>query len=135
MSNQKKTIAMILFLFSGLISLVFQVAWLKMLLNVFGGTVWAAGTLLTTFMTGLAIGGWLFGRIADRTPSPLRLYGFMEGFIGLYGMLTLVVFSKLPYVYIPLYRLCGGGSELYYPGHPLAGNPRRNGPLFWQRTI
>lgn len=73
MSNQKKTVAMILFVFSGLISLVFQVAWLKMLLTVFGSTVWAAGTLLTTFMAGLAIGSWLFGRIADRTPSPLRL--------------------------------------------------------------
>lgn len=112
MSNGKKTVAMVLFLFSGLISLVFQVAWLKMLLNVFGSTVWAAGTLLTTFMAGLAIGSWLFGRIADRTPSPLRLYGFMEGFIGLYGMLTLVVFGKLSYVYIPLYRLCGGDNML-----------------------
>ncbi|MDQ1355336.1 MAG: spermidine synthase [Acidobacteriota bacterium] len=112
MNSQKKTIAMILFLFSGLISLVFQVAWLKMLLNVFGSTVWAAGTLLTTFMAGLAIGSWLFGRIADRTPSPLRLYGIIEGIIGLYGILTLVVFSKLPYVYIPLYRLCGGDNVL-----------------------
>lgn len=36
----------------------------------------------------------------------------MEGFIGLYGILTLVVFSKLPYVYIPLYRLCGGDNVL-----------------------
>jgi spermidine synthase len=112
MSNLKKIVAMVLFLFSGIISLVFQVAWLKMLLNVFGSTVWAASTLLTAFMAGLAIGSWLFGRIADRSASPLRLYGYMEGFIGLYGLLTILVFTKLPYVYIPIYRLCGGDNVL-----------------------
>lgn len=110
MRTKKKTIVMTLFLFSGLISLIFQVAWLKMLLTVFGSTVWAAATLLTTFMAGLAIGSWLFGRIADRTASPLRLYGFLEGFIGLYGILTLFIFSKLPALYIPLYQLCGGDN-------------------------
>ncbi|NIM16067.1 MAG: hypothetical protein GTO45_29040 [Candidatus Aminicenantes bacterium] len=110
--NYKKLAAMLLFLLSGLISLVFQVAWLKMLLLVFGNTVWAVGTLLTAFMAGLALGSWLFGRIADRTGSPLRLYGILEGFIGLYGLLTLVVFAKLHVIYIPLYSLSGGDNML-----------------------
>ncbi|MCP5108381.1 MAG: hypothetical protein GY950_33650, partial [bacterium] len=100
----------VLFLFSGLISLVFQVVWLKMLLPIFGNTVWAVGTLLTVFMAGLAIGSWLFGRIADRTGSPLRLYGLLEGFIGLYGLLTLVLFGKLHLLYIPLYSVSGGDN-------------------------
>lgn len=108
----KKPLAMTLFLLSGLISLVFQVVWLKMLLPVFGNTVWAVGTLLTTFMAGLALGSWLFGRIADRTGSPLRLYGILEGFIGLYGVLTLLIFSKLHLLYIPLYSLSGGDNLL-----------------------
>jgi spermidine synthase len=110
--NYKKVVAMLLFLLSGFISLVFQVGWLKMLLNVFGNTVWAASTLLTAFMAGLAIGSWLFGRIADRTGSPLRLYGFLEGFIGIYGIFTLLVFNKLHLVYIPLYDLSGGDNVI-----------------------
>jgi len=111
-NRYKKPLAMLLFLLSGLISLVFQVIWLKMLLPVFGNTVWAAGTLLTTFMAGLALGSWFFGRIADRTGSPLRLYGILEGFIGLYGLLTLVIFSKLHLLYIPLYSFSGGDNML-----------------------
>lgn len=111
-NNSKKAIAMLLFLFSGLISLIFQVAWLKMLLPVFGNTVWAASTLLTTFMTGLALGSWLFGRIADRVPSPLRLYGWLEGFIGIFGVLTPFIFSNLHHVYIPLYHLSGGDNVM-----------------------
>lgn len=108
--KSKKIIGMILFLFSGMVSLVFQVSWLKMLLPVFGNTVWAASTLLTAFMAGLAIGGWLFGRIADRTGSPLKLYGILEGFIGIYGLLTPLIFSKLHLLYIPLYSLTGGDN-------------------------
>jgi spermidine synthase len=60
--------------------------------------------------SGLAIGSWLFGRIADRSGSPLKLYGLVEGFIGLYGLFTLALFAKLPLVYIPLYRLSGGDN-------------------------
>jgi spermidine synthase len=110
--NYKKAAAMTLFLLSGLISLIFQVAWLKMLVTTFGNTVWAVSTLLTTFMAGLAIGSWLFGRIADRTGSPLRLYGILEGFIGLYGIVTPLIFSKLHVLYIPLYSAGGGDNVI-----------------------
>ena len=109
-NSYKKAAAMTLFLLSGLISLIFQVAWLKMLVTTFGNTVWAVSTLLTTFMAGLAIGSWLFGRIADRTGSPLRLYGILEGFIGLYGIITPLIFSKLHVLYIPLYSAVGGDN-------------------------
>jgi spermidine synthase len=110
--STQKPIAFVLFFCSGLLSLIFQVVWLKKLVLVFGNTVWAVSTLLTAFMAGLAIGSWLFGRIADRSGSPLRLYGLVEGFIGLYGLFTLALFAKLPLVYIPLYRLSGGDNAV-----------------------
>lgn len=108
--KNQKPIALTLFLFSGFLSLIFQVVWLKKLVLVFGNTVWAVSTLLTAFMAGLAIGSWLFGRIADRSGSPLKLYGFLEGFIGLYGILTLLIFSNLYVLYVPLYSLSGGDN-------------------------
>ncbi len=108
----QKPIALTLFFFSGLISLIFQVVWLKKLVLVFGNTVWAVSTLLTAFMGGLAIGSWLFGRIADRTASPLKVYGILEGFIGCYGIASLLIFNKLPLLYVPLYSLSGGDNVM-----------------------
>jgi spermidine synthase len=111
MKNKKqKPVALMLFFFSGLLSLIFQVVWLKKLVLVFGNTVWAVSTLLTAFMAGLAIGSWLFGRIADRSGAPLKLYGMLEGFIGLYGITTLAIFSKLYILYVPFYALSGGDT-------------------------
>ncbi len=105
-------IAFVLFFFSGFLSLIFQVVWLKKLVLVFGNTVWAVSTLLTAFMAGLAIGSWIFGRVADRIDAPLKLYGILEGVIGVYGLLTLLLFSKLPLLYIPIYRLLGGDNAI-----------------------
>ncbi|MCP4403020.1 MAG: hypothetical protein GY801_37660 [bacterium] len=109
-AKQQQAIVFLLFFFSGLLSLIFQVVWLKKLVLVFGNTVWAVSTLLTAFMAGLALGSRLFGRIADRSGSPFKLYGFLEGIIGGYGLLTLLLFSKLPLLYVPLYALCGGDN-------------------------
>jgi len=105
-------IAKILFLFSGIISLTFQVIWLKKLVLIFGNTVWAVSTLVTTFMAGLALGSWLFGRIADRVRQPLRWYGILEGVIGIYGMLTPILFGLVTKAYIPLYAISGGDNVL-----------------------
>lgn len=71
------------FFLSGATGLVYEVLWIRMLGLVFGHTVFAITTVLTAFMAGLGLGSFLFGRIADRHRHLLRLYGLLEGGIGL----------------------------------------------------
>lgn len=68
----------LLFLLSGFSALVYQIAWLRLLGLVFGVTVYAASTVLTSFMAGLAVGSWAGGRLADRLRSSLRAFAFLE---------------------------------------------------------
>jgi spermidine synthase len=63
---------------SGAASLVYQVLWIKQLALVVGAEVQAVTTGVSAFFAGLALGGWLFGRIADATIKPLRLYAWIE---------------------------------------------------------
>jgi spermidine synthase len=63
---------------SGLCALAYQVAWARYLAMFLGATAPAYAIVLSTFMGGLAGGAWLFGRRADRTDRPLRLYGRLE---------------------------------------------------------
>ncbi len=74
-----------LFLVSGAAGLVYEVTWTRAFGVVFGNTVFAVSTVLTAFMLGLAGGSWLFGRIADRSSRPLKLYAFLEVGIGIYA--------------------------------------------------
>ncbi len=72
-----------------------------MLILIFGSTTLAVSTVLTSFMGGLALGSYLFGRIMDRKKRPLLYYGLLEGVIGLYALMIPWLFSFL----IPAYRI------------------------------
>ena len=67
----------LLFFFSGVSALIYQVLWVRLFSLIFGGSHMAVTTVLTVFMAGLALGGFL-GRHTDRSPRPLKLYGLIE---------------------------------------------------------
>ncbi|MFW6303314.1 MAG: fused MFS/spermidine synthase, partial [Candidatus Sumerlaeota bacterium] len=66
------------FFVSGATGLIYEVIWTRLLLNVFGASLYAVATVLAAFMGGLALGGLIGGRIADKVARPLRLYGIIE---------------------------------------------------------
>jgi predicted membrane-bound spermidine synthase len=83
----------IFFAVSGFCSLVYQVAWLRIAMAGFGVTSTMIAIVLSVFMAGLSFGSWGGGRVAtlDCFKSPgshLRLYGVLEGIIGLSGVLS-----------------------------------------------
>ena len=80
-----KGLVLPLFIVSGATGLVYEVVWTRAFGVIFGNTVFAASTVLTAFMLGLAIGSWLFGKVGDRGSRPLRLYAILELGIGAYA--------------------------------------------------
>ena len=92
-------IIFLFFFLSGFSSLVFEILWERMLTQVFGTTSFALSTLLTAFMAGLALGSWVSGKYADRLKRPLRVYGLLEGGIGLYAFVVPLALDLLPAVY------------------------------------
>jgi spermidine synthase len=103
------TLIGLLFVISGGLGLIYQIVWFKYLSLFLGNTTYAQTIVLATFMGGLAIGSALWGRRADRTRHPLRLYAYLELGIGVYCYLypqflellkntfiSLVISSQLP---------------------------------------
>lgn len=87
-SRSSLVLLVVLFFGSGVSALIYQVLWLRLLALVFGVTVHAATTVLASFMAGLALGSALAGRVADRTASPLRWFGFVEIAVGALALVT-----------------------------------------------
>jgi spermidine synthase len=81
----------LLFFASGACALVYQVMWLRMLALVFGVTVYAASTVLASFMAGLALGSYSAGRVAGRLKSPLLAFGLIEIGVGISAFATPVL--------------------------------------------
>jgi len=102
----------LLFLVSGATGLVYEVVWMRSLGTVFGNTVLAASTVLTAFMLGLALGGWLLGRRADRVRQPLRLYSYLELGIGIYAFAFPSILSYVDRFYLWFYQAWEPGFTL-----------------------
>ncbi|WP_020192479.1 fused MFS/spermidine synthase [Pseudomonas putida] len=63
---------------SGGAALIYQVLWVKQLSLVVGVEVYAITAGISAFFAGLAMGGLLFGRWADRLRHPVKLYAGLE---------------------------------------------------------
>ena len=95
---------LVLFFLSGATGLVYEVVWHKMLVLVFGSTAFATATILASFMSGLALGSFCFGRLADRYREPLKVYAYLEAGIGAFAILFPVILSAVTTVYVGVYR-------------------------------
>ena len=104
----------ILFFLSGACGLMYEVLWGRMLVLVFGTSVMAVSTVLASFMGGLALGSFYFGRWADRIRNPLRVYAGLEIGIGLYALVLPFLFSGLNGIYTAVY------AELHTSFYPLS---------------
>ncbi|MBY0550243.1 MAG: fused MFS/spermidine synthase [Candidatus Obscuribacterales bacterium] len=101
-SRREFVIVAVLFLLSGLSSLIYQVIWTRMLVFVFGSTTFASSTVLAVFMGGLAIGSFVAGRKSDKIANPFLWYGILEGIIGIFALAAPHLFSGIG---IPLYKM------------------------------
>lgn len=107
MSSVFLTIIYLLFFLSGAAALVYQIVWVRALTLVFGGSHLAVTAVLAIFMGGLAAGGYVLGRRADRAASPLRLYGWLE--LGIAG--SALLFAGLMQVYPAIYVALARGRD------------------------
>lgn len=97
-------LVLIAFSLSGAAALIYEVAWTRALSIVLGSTTYALSTMLGTFMAGLALGGYIGGKLADRTRSPLVVLAGAELLIGVFGALTIALVGKVTPMYFLLFK-------------------------------
>src|SRR5258706_15270474 len=81
-SARSELLLSVLLLASGMAALIYQTLWVKQLALIVGVDVYAVTTALSAFFGGVAIGGALFGRLADRSARPLRVFAALEAGTG-----------------------------------------------------
>ncbi len=100
-------IILFLFVLSGAAGLVYEIIWTRMLSLVFGNTVYAASTVVSSFMGGLALGSYLSGKLIDKRSDVLRIYAFLEAGIALFAILMPFILDGLNLFYGHLFRSLG----------------------------
>ncbi len=100
----------LLFFFSGAAALVYEVAWVRSLSLLFGGSHLAVTTVLSVFMAGLALGSYLIGKRVDALRKPLKLYGLLEIGIAVFAVAFVLLMYLYPVLYVPLARAAEDNS-------------------------
>ena len=96
---------------AGFAALVYEVAWTRLLALILGASVYAFTVMLIAFLVGIAIGGAVGGRHADRTLATagrrrlLVLLATLQVGVGALAWLLMWGFSELPFWYVALYSL------------------------------
>ena len=93
--------AILLFL-SGAAALVYQTLWVKQLGLVVGVDVYAVTTGVSAFFAGLALGGAVLGRWADRTTRPFALYAILEVGIAVLGVGGTLMLARSERLFVAL---------------------------------
>ena len=106
-------IFLLLFFCSGATALVYEVIWSKYLAQMFGSTIQAQTVVLAVFMGGLALGNYIFGRKSDRLRAPVRVYGILEGAIGVYAFFFSSIFSASDQLFVNV------GAKVFEQSHLL----------------
>jgi spermidine synthase len=89
----------LLFFVSGFTGLLYEVIWAKYLALLLGSTAHAQVGVLAVFMAGLATGSAVWGRLVDRMPRALALYGALEVGIGICAAAFVCAFDALGHTY------------------------------------
>ncbi|MGF6310749.1 putative membrane-bound spermidine synthase [Bradyrhizobium sp. i1.8.4] len=86
----------ILFFFSGLPALIYQLTWQRSLFRIFGVNTESVTIVVTAFMLGLGLGSLVGGLITRRRAvQPLLLLGIIETLTAAFGLASLWIFDRV----------------------------------------
>lgn len=106
--------ASVLFFLSGSTGLAYEVIWFKRFSHVWGSSTLAMASVVASFLLGLGLGAYLWGRRADRLEVPLRWYGICEIAIGLLAAAIPIFLPHLSDFSASLYPTLSGQPTLHF---------------------
>ncbi|HMD22035.1 MAG TPA: fused MFS/spermidine synthase [Alloacidobacterium sp.] len=100
--NGRTAFFALLLFFSGMAALIYQVLWIRQLSVVVGVEVYSITIAVSAFFAGLAGGGALLGRLADRWKRPLLLYFVLESCVAVAGVLATVAMAHAAGLFVAI---------------------------------
>jgi len=98
-------VACVILFLSGIGALIFETLWLRLSGLAFGNSVWAASLILSSFMTGVALGNAMAASSRIRRWRPLHLYALLEVLVAVFGCTVVFGLPVLGELLRPVWQL------------------------------
>jgi spermidine synthase len=90
-SNRTYALLVLGLAISGLTSFAYEIYWTRSLVFVLGNSTYALSTMLTAFIAGIALGGYLARLVVDRVADRVALFGWIQVLIAVSSAVALPV--------------------------------------------
>jgi predicted membrane-bound spermidine synthase len=104
----ERNVLLLVFFFSGFASLVYQVAWQRLLTLYWGVGSVSTTIIVSVYMLGLGAGALIGGLCAEKFSNRIRFYFYIELAIGLFGVIS------LPFLQLLAAQTAGAGTWLSF---------------------
>ena len=95
--EKREALILLSFAVAGMIALVYQMAWTRILSLLLGSSVYAFSLILTVFILGLALGTVVASRYLARMSNLIKYYGLNQIIIGLSSLSIIPLFARIPF--------------------------------------
>ncbi|MBE9528581.1 MAG: fused MFS/spermidine synthase, partial [Proteobacteria bacterium] len=102
MENRKKSLLLSSIFIINFISLIYQVVWVREIMLIFGTTALSISTILTVFLSGIALGSYFCGKLVADIKNRYRFFGIALVILGLYCIASLSLFDLIRYPFMYL---------------------------------
>jgi len=82
---------------SGFAALLYELVWVRLLVNFFGSSTYAFSIMLLAFISGITIGGWLISKPFFDKFDKLKLIAAFQLVIAFSTIASLLLYDRLPY--------------------------------------
>ena len=107
MKSSDYLISLVLLFLSGIAALIYQTLWIKQLGWVTGVDVYAVTVGISAFFAGLALGAMYFGKLADKSKAPFRMFAMIELGIAIAGISATLLLFKAPLAFVSIQKSVG----------------------------
>ena len=97
---------------SGFCAMLYEVAWTRLLALSVGSSADAYAIMLVAFISGIAIGAWLIGRLSEKQCG-MNLFGWLELAVGGTTMVAMLFYDYVPYLFLQLTQMLAREDSNY----------------------
>ena len=97
---------------SGIIAMIYQVGWTRLLASLLGSSTYAFTSMLAAFLFGMFAGSIVYKRILSKRPATVFDWVFLQLLIAVFVALTLPYYERIPIVTVRLFGLTYGHPGL-----------------------
>lgn len=112
-AEHKQYVLMAAFFFSGLISISYELIWMRSVTFLLGGFTYVFSAVLTIYLLGNVIGAWLGSRLSKRLKNPSVGFGVSLTCLGLLGILYIPWMNTSNWLTRNVMPLFGGLLEIH----------------------